>query len=72
MGNVSNRMETEGTRRCKQQMEERRIAVKSITTDRNKSVAKLVREEWKGVEHYFDMLHIAKGKYTFLDDDKYS
>ena len=66
---VSNRMETEGTKRCKHQME-RNILLKSITTDRIKSVAKPVREEWKGVEHYFYVWHIAKGKYTY--DDKHS
>ena len=51
---------------------ERNTLVKSITTVRNESVAKPVREVWKGVEHYFDVWHIAKGKYTFLDDDKHS
>ena len=49
---------------------ERNILLKSITTDRIKSVAKPVREEWKGVEHYFYVWHIAKGKYTY--DDKHS
>ena len=51
---------------------ERNILVKLIQIDRNKSVAKPVREEWKGVEHYFDVWHVAKGIYTFLDDDKHS
>ena len=68
---VLNGMEAEGTKRCKHQIE-RNILVMSITIDRNKSVAKPAREEWKGVEHDFDVWHIAKGKYTFLDDDKHS
>ena len=58
--NVSIRMETEETERCKKQMEERNIPVKSITTDRNISVARFVREEWKSVERFFNIWHRAK------------
>ena len=39
--NVSTRMETKGTKR--------NIPANSITTDRNTSKAKFVREEWKGI-----------------------
>ena len=49
-------MEPEGFRRCRKELEE------SITTDRNRSIAKYVREQMPDTAHYFDVWHIAKSK----------
>ena len=59
----SNAMELEGFKRCHAQLTSRGAEIKTITTDRNRSVAKYIREEWVDSEHHFDAWHIAKSMY---------
>lgn len=55
-------MEPEGFRRCRKELEDKGARLKSITTDRNRSIAKYVREQMPDTAHYFDVWHIAKSK----------
>ena len=54
-------MELEGLRRMKANMENHRIAVRVLVTDRHLQLQKWIRENWVEVRHYYDVWHIAKG-----------
>ena len=35
--------------------------IKAIVTDRHRQIAKFLRDDWKTIQHFFDIWHIAKG-----------
>ena len=54
-------MELEGFKRCRDDLVSKDVQVASVTTDRHRSIAKFMREEWVRPEHFFDTWHISKG-----------
>uniref|UniRef100_A0A914QYL1 Transposase n=1 Tax=Panagrolaimus davidi TaxID=227884 RepID=A0A914QYL1_9BILA len=54
-------MEVEGLRRGLLELGDRGIAVKILTTDRSKSVATMVKNEFGFINHLFDPWHYIKG-----------
>lgn len=50
----SNAMELEGLKRCRKQLEDFGINVKSLTTDRHVTVQAWMRKEWPSIAHYYD------------------
>jgi hypothetical protein len=39
------------------------VADCTFVSDRHRSIAKWIRENWSGIDHKFDIWHVAKGKY---------
>ena len=52
-------MEMEGLERVVEQLAN--IDIKTLVTDRHRSIAKYIREQLPGVLHLFDVWHVAKG-----------
>ena len=71
--NGSYGMELEGLKGYQQELED--YAIKALVSDRNRQIAKWIRENWD-VAHFFDCCHIVKGKQMFtnymLKHDLYS
>ena len=69
-------MELEGFIRCKNQLESRGGEVATITTDRNRTVAKYIRENWEDTVHQYDVWHIAKSmtfnSFSFMHYEMYA
>lgn len=42
------------------------IKIEQIITDRHVQIVKHIREEMPNTKHYFDVWHVAKGKFIFL------
>lgn len=57
-------MELEGMKRCRSHLIDAGINVLSLTTDRHPSVQKWMREHWSEVQHFYDLWHISKCKWT--------
>ena len=55
-------METEGLRRSLNFLISEGIQIKALITDRHVTIQKIMREEYKDIEHMYDMWHIAKSK----------
>ncbi len=64
-GNKSNLIEIEGLIRTIRWLDNQDVSVSSIVTDRHRQIAKYLREQLvpRGVTHYYDVWHVAKGKY---------
>ena len=58
----SNAMEKEGLKRGLQYLAEEGVKVGALVTDRHPSITKMMKEDYKGIEHYFDCWHVAKCK----------
>lgn len=39
-----------------------KIKVKAMVTDRHSQIKKYMKSTWKGIQHWFDVWHVAKGK----------
>ncbi|RCN32297.1 hypothetical protein ANCCAN_21906, partial [Ancylostoma caninum] len=62
-GNVSGRMEVEGTRRLLRWVLQQGMPVRSLTTDRSRTIGALLaelREELGPISHYYDGWHMVK------------
>lgn len=55
-----------GLQRAVAFLKENELAVASLTTDRHKQVTKFVREKMKDTKHFYDIWHVAKGKYRIF------
>ena len=57
-------MELEGLKRTMKRVKKQKLKPQAIITDRHLQVAKWIREilEPKGISHFFDVWHVAKGK----------
>ena len=60
MGKGSAPLELIGFKNCLKQLEDESFNVETIATDRNKQLAKWVREERPKVKHRFDPWHFVK------------
>lgn len=54
-------MELEGLDRCRKQLDQAKVLVSDLTTDRHTSVKKYMDTKWTDVKHHFDIWHISKG-----------
>lgn len=54
-------MELEGFKRVMQYVTDQGLEVSKLVTDRHRQLAKYVREKHSGVNHMFDVWHVAKG-----------
>lgn len=55
-------MELEGLKRSLEWLiEDNGLAVSHLITDRHSSVKKFMRDEKPGIQHWFDVWHVAKG-----------
>ena len=59
-------MEKEGLVRSTRFLEENDIHIDTLITDRHPQIRKWMREMMPGVEHLFDVWHIAKGTSLLL------
>ena len=55
-------MEKEGLARGLTKLSEMGVEVGSLVTDRHAQIAKWVRETCPGIDHRYDVWHIAKGE----------
>ena len=60
-------MEKEGLVRSTRFLEENDIHIDTLITDRHPQIRKWMREMMPGVEHLFDVWHIAKGTFSIMD-----
>lgn len=59
----SNAMEIDGLKRCLTELEDNRIKVGSLTTDRHPTVeSEMKKPPYNTIVHYFDTWHVVKGK----------
>ena len=42
-----------------------RLDIKALVTDRHVMIKKYMRENQPDIQHYFDVWHIAKGKFSY-------
>uniref|UniRef100_A0AAV2J5H9 Transposase n=1 Tax=Knipowitschia caucasica TaxID=637954 RepID=A0AAV2J5H9_KNICA len=65
----SNWCELEGLKRTINLLSKEKISVSTLVTDRNRQVAKWVREKLcpEGTKHFFDIWHVSKGLKKALD-----
>ncbi|KAM7291272.1 uncharacterized protein ISCGN_027845 [Ixodes scapularis] len=56
----SGQMEKEGLVRSLDFLKKKDITVRSLTTDRHRSIGKHMREQEPGILHYFDVWHVSK------------
>ncbi|XP_063056188.1 uncharacterized protein LOC134450268 isoform X2 [Engraulis encrasicolus] len=59
--------ELEGLKRSIQSLKEQNMQVSTLITDRNRQVAKWVREQMAETSHFFDIWHIGKSVQKALD-----
>lgn len=59
-------MELEGLKRTMKWVKHNKLKPQALITDRHLQVTKWIRErlEPKGITHYYDVWHVAKGKYV--------
>ena len=57
-------MELEGLTHSLQFMKEEGICISDLVTDRHSQVKKYMRTQQEGINHWFDVWHMAKGKYV--------
>ena len=55
-------MEKEGLIRSINFLTSNNLEIGTIVTDRHIQINKWIRENMLGVQHFFDVLHVAKGK----------
>ena len=60
-------MEKEGLIRSVTLLEKAGLAIGSLVTDRHPQIQKYVREEMIQTIHYFDVWHVAKGKFVLRE-----
>ena len=60
-------MEKEGLQRSIQHLQDCELCIEAIVTDRHPHINKWLRETHPSIRHYYDVWHVAKGKY----EDKY-
>ena len=58
----SNAMELEGLKRSLKCLEDSKLEIKTIVTDRHPSIQKFLRLSKKHVKHEYDTWHVAKGR----------
>lgn len=54
-------MEKEGLSRVLKFLEQEKLQVDVLVTDRHRQINKWLREQHPGIKHYFDVWHLAKG-----------
>ncbi len=54
-------MELEGLKRIVSRMEEDSLPITAIVTDGHRSIQKWLRENFKNINHFLDVWHVAKG-----------
>lgn len=54
-------MEIEGLQRVLKFMDEHKLTVDTLVTDRHSQINKWLREAYPSITHYFDIWHVAKG-----------
>ena len=54
-------MELDGLKRCLDELRQKGVKVKSLTTDRHPTVEAYMRKEKPEIQHYFDTWHVVKG-----------
>ena len=57
-------MEKEGLIRSVRMIEDAGLTIGFLVTDRHPQIQKYVRENMKETVHYFDVWHVAKGKFV--------
>ena len=58
--------ELEGLKRAVAFLQSQHHAVDTLITDRHRQCGKWIREQMPETRHYFDVWHVAKGKYAYL------
>ena len=56
-------MELDGLKRCLQELEEKNVKVRSLTTDRHPQVEAEMKKQ-SAFTHYFDTWHVVKGNFS--------
>ena len=54
-------MEKEGLQRVLKFLEEMKLQVETLVTDRHQQITKYIREQHPNITHYYDVWHVAKG-----------
>ena len=62
----SSGMELEGLKHNLERLDENRISVNTLTTNRHKQVRTFLRKERKDIRHQFDILHVSKVKWLSI------
>ena len=57
-------MEKEGLCRVLKYLKQQKVAISIIVTDRHRQINKWLRETHPIIKHFYDVWHIAKGKYN--------
>ena len=59
-------MEKEGLVHSLEFLREQGLGVEVLVTDRHRQIAKYIRDTRPKMEHYYDVWHLAKGKFFIL------
>ena len=59
-------MEIEGLQRVLKFMDEQKLTVDTLVTDRHSQINKWLKEAYPSITHYFDIWHVAKGIIIFV------
>ena len=55
-------MEKEGLQRVLNFLQQQKLTVEVLVTDRHRQINKWLRECYPSISHYYDVWHVAKGK----------
>ena len=55
-------MEKEGLQRVLKFLQQEKLTVEVLVTDRHKQINKWLRESYPSITHYYDVWHVAKGE----------
>lgn len=56
-------MELEGLKRGLEHLEDAGLHIETLFTDRHGTIKKYMREDHQDKNHFFDVWHVAKGKF---------
>ena len=59
-------MELEGLKRCIKTLESNEINIGTLVTDRHTQIKKFLKTQHQGINHYFDVFHVAKSMFEIL------
>ena len=59
-------MEKEGLQRVLTFLQQEKLTIEVLVTDRHKQINKWLRESYPSIIHYYDVWHVAKGEMNLV------
>ena len=59
-------MEKEGLQRVLKFLQQKKLTIEVLVTDRHKQINKWLRESYPSITHYYDVWHVAKGEMNLV------